>query len=113
MTLPTPVFIAGAAAFALAGFLAGTVTSSGDSESRTAKVQSYDPEKAELCLTGEAAADAAGAADDGSLCGRWQRVPGARVPKVGDDFRFVTVQTTGESGGEQQRASVIYGDVVK
>ena len=113
MTLPTPVFAAGAAGCLLAGFLVGAVTAPGGPDTTTAKVQSYSPGKAELCLTGEAVDAWEGMkTSDGTLCGTWRRTPGSRVPDKGDTFRFVAVQTKGESAGETKRSTVIYGDVV-
>ena len=112
MTLPTPVFLAGAAACALAGFLVGAVTVPGANDTTTAKVASYSPEKAELCLSGEAVEAWPGTKNGEELCGTWRRTPGAAVPAKGDTFRFVAVETKGESEGETKSSTVIYGDVV-
>lgn len=113
MTLPTPVFAAGAAACVLAGFLAGAVVAPGSADDTIAQVASYTPKGAQLCLTGEAVESFDELSDEGWLCGRWQRTPGSARPEAGDNFRFVAVQTEGESGGETRHATVIYGDVVE
>lgn len=113
MTLPTPVFIAGAVACVAAGFLAGAVTTQDGGDQTTAQVASYEPKKAQLCLTGEAVDDWDGTLQDGELCGVWRRTPGSAVPKEGDTFRFVAVQTEGDLDGEKKQSTVIYGDVVE
>ena len=66
---------------------------------------------AKLCLEGDAVKDQDGA-DDGQLCGTLSRTPNSSVPAKGDDFRFVSVRTSGEVDGKTQQQVVIYGDVV-
>lgn len=113
MTLPTPVFIAGAVACVAAGFLAGVVTSPGGNDQTTAQVESYERQGSRLCLSGEAVEEWDGDLEDGLLCGTWQRTPGVATPEPGDTFRFVAVQTEGNLDGEKQQSTVIYGDVVE
>lgn len=113
MTLPTPVVLAAAVACVAAGFLAGAVTAPGGGERTTAQVESYQPKDARLCLSGEAVDEWPGDKADGLLCGTWRRTPGSAVPKQGDTFRFVAVQTEGDdANGDKRSATMIYGDVV-
>jgi hypothetical protein len=112
VTLPTPVFLAGGALCLVAGYLVGTVAGPGTPERTTAQVVSFDPDGARLCLEGEAITDQEGVDDQGRLCGTWRRTPSSPVPRKGDDFRFVSVATSGEVDGRTQRQVVIYGDVV-
>lgn len=114
MTLPTPVFLAGAVACVAAGFLAGAVTSPGSSDQTVAKVASFERSTSRLCLTGDAVDEWSGEKEDGLLCGVWRRTPGSRAPAEGDTFRFVAVQTKGDDAkGQKQQATQIYGDVVE
>lgn len=112
VTLPTPVFVAGGAACVIAGFFAGSLIAPISPDRTTAEVSSYDPSGSKLCLTGDSVHDAKGVDANGELCGVWRRTPGASTPHVGDKFRFVVVNTSGQSGGETRHATVIYGDVV-
>jgi hypothetical protein len=112
VTLPTPVFLAGGALCLLGGFLVGTVTGPGTPARTTGQVVSFDATTSRLCLRGQAITDQEGAGSDGRLCGTWRRTPSAAVPRKGDAFRFVTISTKGTSGGKDQSAVVIYGDVV-
>jgi len=48
----------------------------------------------------------------GQLCGTLRRTPNSQTPVKGDEFRFVSVRTTGEDDGETKQQVVIYGAVV-
>ncbi len=108
--VPVPVAVAGAALCVLGGFLVGAVTSNGTTRESTAQVASYDRDTRQLCLEGDAVKDLA-AAQDGVLCGTWQRTQGAREPRKGQDFRFVTMTSRGDTATET--ATFIYGDVLR
>lgn len=110
INLPTPVALAGAALCLLGGYLVGAVLGPDTAERTTAEVDSYDPRTRELCLAGDAVADAP-EADDGVLCGTWQRNQGAQDPRPGDRFRFVVMTTGGDSPEETE--TYLYGDVVR
>jgi hypothetical protein len=112
VTLPTPVFLAGGALCLLGGILVGSVVFPNTADRTTATVVSFDSGKGRLCLEGDAIKEQEGVDPDGKLCGTLRRAPGAQLPSKGDDFRFVSVRTTGESGGKSQQQVVIYGDVV-
>ncbi len=112
MTLPTPVFLAGGALCLLAGYLAGNVTGPDTPTRTTARVVSFDEGTSRLCLKGYATQDQAGVGSDGTLCGFWRESRGARTPRQGDDFRFVSVSNAGDSEGHRQDQVVIYGDVL-
>ncbi len=113
MTLPTPVFLAGGALCLLAGYLAGSVTGGGTSDRTTGQVVSFTPNSSRLCLEGDALDGQEGVDADGQLCGTLRVAPGAEVPRKGDDFRFVSVRTSGDVDGKIEQQVVIYGDVVK
>ena len=113
VTLPTPVFLAGGALCVVAGMLIGGVVLSPNTPDRTTgKVVSYDPSRSRLCLEGNGIKDQEGVDDNGHLCGTLRRTPNSELPAKGDDFRFVSVRTTGELNGKAQQEVVIYGDVV-
>ena len=112
VTLPTPVFVAGGALCLVAGYLVGSLAGPGTPERTTATVVSYDSGTSRLCLQGDATKDQEGSGSDGTLCGTWRHNPGSATPAKGDDFRFVSVATSGESGGKKQSQVVIYGDVL-
>jgi hypothetical protein len=109
VSLPTPVALAGGALCVLGGYLIGAVLGPDTSDRTTAEVVSYEPDTDELCLTGDAVADAPGA-DEGVLCATWQRTSGS-TPEQGDVFRFVTM--TSEGGEADETVTFIYGDVVR
>jgi hypothetical protein len=111
VTLPTPVFLAGGALCVLAGFLAGSVVGPGTPERTTAQVVSFDSGSSRLCLEGDAVKDQDGVDAEGTLCGTLRRTPNARVPRKGDSFRFITVQTSDTVRGKAQQQVVIYGAV--
>lgn len=108
VNMPTPVAVAGGALCLLAGYLVGAVAGPDTKTRTTAQVQSYDATTQELCLTGEGVVDQPGAAD-GTLCGLWRRPTGEAVPKEGDDFRFVSLNS---SRGDDS-VTYIYGSVVE
>jgi len=112
VTLPAPVFVAGAIMCLLAGYLLGMVTGPSQANPTVAKVASYDAQTKELCLEGKAAEGQEGA-QGGELCGVWRRTVDSATPSKGDDFKFVSVATSGNFDGETHRQVVIYGDVVK
>jgi hypothetical protein len=113
VTLPTPVFLAGGAMCVVAGILVGSVVlSPGTPERTTAQVVSYDSGSSRLCLEGDAIKDQEGADPNNKLCGTLRRTPDSQLPRKGDNFRFVTVRTTGKLNGKSQEQIVIYGDVV-
>ena len=112
VTLPTPVFLAGGALCLLGGILVGSVVFPNTADRTTATVVSYDTSGAELCLEGDAIKDQDGVDPEGRLCGTLRRTPDSRVPRKGDDFRFVSISTSGEKDGEKQQQVVIYGAVV-
>ncbi len=112
VTLPTPVFLAGGALCLVAGYLAGSVLAPDTPERTTGQVVSFDAGKSRLCLKGSAIADQEGVDSDGNLCGTLRRTPNAQLPSKGDEFRFVSVRTTGVVNGQDEQQVVIYGDVV-
>jgi hypothetical protein len=112
VTLPTPVFLAGGALCLLAGYLVGSVVGPDTPDRTTGEVVSYQPGTSRLCLKGDAIADQEGVDADGKLCGTLRRTPNATLPTKGDNFRFVSVRTSGEVNGKTQQQVVIYGDVV-
>jgi hypothetical protein len=112
VTLPTPVFLAGGAMCLVAGYLVGSISGPGTPERTTAQVVSFDASKSRLCLEGDAIKDQEGVDPDGTLCGTLRRTPNTQVPRKGDDFRFVSIRTSGEVNGKAQQQVVIYGDVV-
>ena len=107
VNMPTPVAVAGGALCLLAGYLVGAVAGPDTVSRTTAKVASYDSKTDELCLTGDAITDQAGA-KDGELCGVWRRSAGNTPPHKGDAFRFVSIVS--KSGSNS--VTYIYGDVV-
>jgi hypothetical protein len=112
VTLPTPVFLAGGALCVVAGILVGSVLLPDTPERTTAKVVSFDPSKSQLCLKGDAIEDQEGVDSGGKLCGTLRRTQGSQTPRKGDDFRFVSLRTSGEVDGKTEQQIVIYGDVV-
>jgi hypothetical protein len=112
VTLPTPVFLAGGALCLLAGYLVGSVVGPDTPDRTTGQVVSYDRTESRLCLEGEAITDQEGVDKDGRLCGTLRRTPNSTLPRKGDDFRFVSVRTSGKVDGKTQQQVVIYGDVV-
>jgi len=112
VTLPTPVFLAGGALCVVAGVLLGSVVSNDAPVRTTAKVLSFDSSKAQLCLKGDDIGDQEGVDSEGRLCGTLRRTPNSQVPREGDDFRFVSVRTSGQVDGKTVQQVVIYGDVV-
>ncbi|MEO5851557.1 MAG: hypothetical protein ABIQ15_03510 [Nocardioides sp.] len=115
VNLPLPLFVAAGGFCVLAGFLVGVVAGPETPDRTTGIVESYDSGSRRLCLTGDGVADREGADDEGGLCGTWRRSLDAAAPKVGDDFRFVTVQGAAPPEGtnaERVAGVLIYGDVV-
>ncbi len=112
VTLPTPVFLAGGALCVVAGILVGSVLNHDTSERRTAQVVSFDQGSSRLCLKSDSIKDVDGADTDGKLCGTLRRSQNSETPGKGDDFRFVSIRTTGELNGKSQSQVVIIGDVV-
>lgn len=110
VTLPTPVAVAAAGLCLLGGYLVGVVAGPSGNQTTTAEVESYQRSGSRLCLRGDAVADLAGADEDGVLCGTWRRTQGAATPRPGDEFRFVTLTSSGSSDGAE-RVTYIYGDV--
>ena len=104
MTLPTPVFLAGGALCVVAGYLLGSVSAPDTPERTTGQVVSFDSGKSRLCLEGDAIEDQEGVDADGKLCGTLRRTPNAQLPRKGDDFRFVSVRTSGEVDGKARAA---------
>jgi len=112
VNLPTPVVIAGAAACLLGGYLIGVVAGPDTPAQTTGTVESYDARTGELCLSGDEVSSQGGADEDGVLCGAWQRTSGSPKPHEGDEFRFVSVLTAEDPGGDDTERVLIYGDVV-
>ncbi len=109
VNLPTPVVIAAGAFFLLAGYLIGVVAGP-DSPNRTiGEVDSYNPNTRQLCLTGDGVEDLEGA-EDGMLCGLWQKAASSATPTEGDDFRFVSRVVESQEGSEDDRV-LIFGEV--
>jgi hypothetical protein len=112
VTLPTPVFLAGGALCIVAGYLVGSVAGPDTPTRTTAKVVSFDQGDQKLCLQGDAIKDQEGVDSAGQLCGTLRRTPNSQVPAKGDDFRFVSVRTSGKVDGAVRQQVVIFGDVV-
>ena len=112
VTLPTPVFLAGGALCIVAGYLVGTVVGPDTPARTTAEVVSFDSGTEKLCLKGDAIKDQEGVDSSGQLCGTLRRAPGSQVPVKGDEFRFVSVESSGEVDGKPRQRVVIYGAVV-
>ena len=106
------MFLAGGALCLLAGYLVGSVVGPDTPERTTAQVVSFDSGSSRLCLQGDAIADQEGVDAEGELCGTLRRTPNAKQPAKGDDFRFVSVRTSGTVDGQTQQQVVIYGDVL-
>jgi hypothetical protein len=113
VTLPTPVVVAGVAVCLLAGGVVGLVVAPDPPDHSTATVASFDPHTSVLCLKGDSVKDEPRLNDDGELCAVWRHAGRYHRPQPGQRFRYVTVRTTGTSGGEKQQQTVIYGDVVE
>ena len=109
VNLPTPVVLAGAGLCLLGGYLVGVVAGPDTPERTTGPVESYDVPTGELCLTGEGV-EAQEGAEEGQLCGIWQRAGNSPRPRVGDTFRFVSIVTENREGPEDDRVS-IFGEV--
>jgi hypothetical protein len=109
VNLPTPVALTGGALCLLGGYFVGAITGPDNpGSSTTAEVKSYDTSSGQLCLTGDAVDQQPGV-KDGELCGVWRRYAGDRLPRAGDDFRFVSVVSSQGSNS----ATYIYGSVVR
>lgn len=113
VTLPTPVFVAGGAFCLLAGYLVGAVAGPDTPQRTTATVVSFERSTSKLCIEGKSVEDEDAADEDGVLCGTWSHTADAAVPKKGDRFRFVTMDTSGVKGSEPRDATIIYGTVVQ
>lgn len=111
VNLPAPILVAGGALCLLGGYLIGVVAGPDTPDLTTGVVTSWEASKGRLCLSGDNVADQDGADEDGTLCGRWQRTAGAKTPREGDNFRFVSVERPGKSEDDPAQV-VIYGDVV-
>jgi hypothetical protein len=112
VTLPTPVFLAGGALCIVAGYLVGSVVGPDTPARTTAQVVSFDSGTEKLCLEGDAVKDQDGVDSSGRLCGTLRRTASSRVPAKGDDFRFVSIESSGEVDGQPKQRIVIYGAVV-
>ena len=112
VTLPTPVFLAGGALCLVAGYLVGSVAGPDTPDRTTATVVSFDSTDEKLCLEGDAIKDQEGVDPSGRLCGTLRRTANSEVPAKGDEFRFVSVSTSGEDDGKTKQQVVIYGAVV-
>jgi hypothetical protein len=112
VTLPTPLFLAGGALCLVAGYLVGSVTAPDTPSRTTGDVVSFDPAGSKLCLEGDAIQEQEGVDANGRLCGTLRRTPSSVPPHKGDQFRFVSVRTSGTVNGRTQQQIVIYGDVV-
>jgi hypothetical protein len=102
------VVLAGGTLCLLGGYLVGAVTAPDSASRTTAVVDSYDRGTQELCLTGDSVDGQPGGAD-GKLCGTWRRSTGDALPRKGDRFRFVSIES-GTNGDTS--ATYIYGSVV-
>jgi hypothetical protein len=109
VNLPMPVLIAAAALFVLAGYLIGVVAGPESPDRTIGKVESYDAETRELCLSGDAVEDLEGV-EDGMLCGVWQKAASSTTPHEGDDFRFVSRVAERRDGDEDDQV-FIFGEV--
>ena len=96
----------------VAGYLVGSVAGPDTPDRTTATVVSFDSADERLCLEGDAIQDQEGVDSAGQLCGTLRRTPNSQIPAEGDEFRFVSVRTTGEDDGETKQQVVIYGAVV-
>ncbi len=103
--------MAGAGFCLLAGFLIGVVAGPETPAAANGVVASYESSTRELCLEGDDAAEVSGA-DDGLLCGIWNRGAGSRAPRVGDTFAFLTLETDRDPAADERGRVLIYGDVV-
>jgi hypothetical protein len=112
VTLPTPVFLAGGALCLVAGYLVGAIVGPDTPSRTTAQVVSFDSGTEKLCLEGAAIKDQDGVDSSGQLCGTLRRTASTRVPVKGDDFRFVSVESSGEVDGKPKQQIIIYGAVV-
>ncbi len=110
VSLPTPVLVAGGAVCQVGGYLIGSVTQPDTPQRTTAVVVSFDGTST-LCLGGEAVKDEQSVDAAGVLCGTWSHAADATLPKKGDDFRFVSMDTP-RSGSSPARTA-LYGAVVK
>lgn len=94
----------------LGGYLVGVVAGPDTPDRTTGVVDSYNASTRELCLTGEGVEELEGA-EDGSLCGVWQRAAASStVPQEGDRFRFVSKLSPGQSGDDDDRV-LLFGEV--
>lgn len=109
VNLPTPVVLAGAALLMLAGYLIGVVAGPDSPERTTGIVDSYNNSSHVLCLTGDGVEDEEGA-EDGMLCGTWQRAADSATPHEGDRFRFVSKVEERRSGSDDDQV-LIFGEV--
>jgi hypothetical protein len=109
LNLPTPVVLAGAGLCLLGGYLIGVVAGPDTPERTTGTVESYDARSNELCLSGDSVDDQDGA-EDGELCGVWQRTTGSPRPREGDSFRFVSKVSKQQSTPDDDRV-LIFGEV--
>lgn len=104
VSLPTPVLVAGGAVCLVGGYLIGAAAAPDTPQRTTATVLSFDG-ISKLCLAGEAVKEEQGVDANGVLCGTWSHAADATVPKKGDSFRFVSMNTRGSS-------TALYGAVV-
>jgi hypothetical protein len=109
VNLPTPIVFAGAGLCLLGGYLIGVVAGPDTPERTTGVVASYSAPTRELCLTGDSVEDQEGA-EEGMLCGIWQRAADSTPPREGDRFRFVSKVSPGQPGEEDDRV-LIFGEV--
>ncbi|MBD8869797.1 hypothetical protein [Nocardioides donggukensis] len=109
VNLPTPVVLAGAGLCLLGGYLVGVVAGPDTPERTIGVVESYESSTQRMCLVGDGVDEHEGA-DDGRLCGIWQRAGNSPRPEEGDQFRFVSILTEGLEGPEDDRVA-IFGEV--
>ena len=107
VNLPLPVLVLGAVLCLLSGYLLGVLLGPDGPDRTVGTVESYDQRGQQLCLSGDSV-EGHEAAEDGVLCGTWQKAQGSRRPRVGDDFRFVTSTEPGPGGEDRV---VIFGEV--
>jgi hypothetical protein len=89
VNLPTPVVLAGAGLCLLGGYLIGV---GGGARVTGDSVEEHD------------------GAEEGVLCGIWQRAEGSESPSKGDRFRFVSKVSHGQAGRDDDRV-LIFGEV--
>jgi hypothetical protein len=105
--------VAGGVFLLLAGALTGFVLAPDSPNHTTASVASFNAKTSQLCLSGDGVKNEKDLNAEGQLCGVWRRSGVERKPKVGEQFRYVVVRTSGTADGKSQHQIAIYGDVVE